>query len=62
MKIKPITTIKSSGEATELAMKWQKWQSQKALSYGELSEWQDFFIRLAEKFNLEEEFKENAII
>ncbi len=54
--------IKTMGEARQAAMDWQRGQSEKSLSYGELSEWQGYFEKLAKKFNLTKEFKENGII
>lgn len=54
--------INNKGEAIETAIKWQKWASKRNLSYGELSQWQGFFERLAKKFKLQKEFKENGII
>lgn len=62
MKIKAITSIKTQGEARQFAIDWQNWQSQTALSYGELAEWQGYFTKLAKKFRLKREFKENSII
>ena len=54
--------IRTRGEARQAAIDWQRWQSEKSLSYGELSEWQGYFEKLAKKFNLKREFKENGII
>lgn len=54
--------IKTEAEARQMAIDWQNWQSQESLSYGELSEWQEYFEGLGKKFNLTEEFKENGII
>lgn len=62
MKIPAINNITSAGEAESLAIDWQNWQSEQSLSYAELSLWQDFFGRLAKKFNLTDEFRENGII
>ena len=62
MKIKNIDSIKSKEEARGLAIKWQAEQSEKSTSYGELAEWSAFFSALAEKFDLQEEFKENGIM
>ena len=62
MKRKTISQVKKKDEARSIAINWQIWQSKKSLSYSELSEWQNYFISLAEKFNLKREFKENAII
>jgi len=57
--IHPNTT---RGEARRYAQEWQAWASEQDLSFGELAEWQAYFLKVAEKFNLTEEFKENGII
>lgn len=49
-------------EARQFAIDWQTWQSERAMSYGELAEWQGIFTELAAKFELAEEFKENGIV
>lgn len=49
-------------EARQLAIDWQTWSAEQSLSYGELAEWQAHFDKLAERFGLTEEFKENGII
>jgi len=49
-------------EARQYAIDWQNWQSEQNLSYGELEEWNQFFVNLADKFDLVDEFKENGII
>ena len=57
-----LTLLKNKDEARQIAIKWQNWASKRNLSYGELAEWQAYFISLARKFHLVREFKENAII
>jgi hypothetical protein len=59
---KPVSEIKTVDEAKQLAIDWQTWQSDKSLSYAELAEWQEYFRKLAVKFHLVREFKENGII
>ena len=54
--------IHTEQEAREYAIEWQKWVADQNLSYGELLDWGIIFERLANKFKLEEEFKENGII
>lgn len=54
--------INTQDEARQYAIDWQAWQAEQALSYGELSEWQDYFTLLASVYNLKDEFKENGII
>jgi hypothetical protein len=62
MTKKPISEIKTIEEAREIAIVWQNWFSEHSLAYSELNEWQQYFLTLAEKFGLVEEFKENGII
>lgn len=62
MKLKPLKEIESVGEAQDIAIEWQNWASDQSLSYGELAEYQSYFVELGEKFWLTEEFKENGII
>ena len=57
--IHPSTTRE---QARQYAINWQHWASTQELSYGELVEWQDYFTKVADKFDLQEEFKENGII
>ena len=56
------TAITSKDEARQYAIDWQNWSSEQSLSYFELAEWCAIFEKLAEKFNLTDEFKENGII
>lgn len=63
MKIKDIKQIKTQAEARQYAIDWQNWSSKKkSLYYSELAEWNSLFWKLAEKFHLKREFKENGII
>lgn len=62
MNMQPIENVKSADQARELAFMWSDWESNSALSWGEVSDWQSYFEQLAEKFGLTEEFKENGII
>ena len=54
--------IKTKGEARDKAIEWQHEASRKNMSYGELNFWQSYFRKLADKFHLVREFKENGII
>jgi hypothetical protein len=49
-------------EAQDYAIEWQQWASEQNLSYGELAEWAERFTKIAEHFDLVEEFRENGII
>lgn len=59
---KKISKIKSKEEARDEAIEWQNWASNQNLSYGELAQYQNYFTKLARKFGLLREFKENGII
>lgn len=54
--------IKSKDEAQQLAVDWQAWQSEQSLSYSELVDWTDLFVKLGKKFGLMGEFRENGIV
>lgn len=54
--------VKNAEEARQLAIDWQSWQAGESLSWGEMIEYQNFFQVLADKYDLTEEFQENAII
>ena len=62
MEAPNISTIKTAGEAEQLAIDWQSWTSEQNLSYGELAEWSTYFHALADKFDLTEIFNENGIL
>ena len=62
MNLPLIKAVQSQDHARQLAIDWQHDISQKDLSYQELSQYQDYFYKLAEKFGLMEEFSENGII
>jgi hypothetical protein len=54
--------VTSREEARDLAIEWQHWQAEQSMSYGELFLWQEYFLKLAEQFDLADEFRENGII
>lgn len=54
--------IKTKEQARQKAIDWQNWQAGQNLSYAELSDWWDYFTKLAKKFGLKKEFKENGIV
>jgi len=57
-----IEDIKTQEEARQYAIDWQALASEQDLSYSELVEEQNKLRTLAERFNLQDEFKENGII
>lgn len=61
-ELKDINEVKTEEEARQIAINFQQWQSEQSLSYEELAYFGNYFQELANKFNLVEEFKENAII
>ena len=54
--------IKTKEQARQYAIDYQKWASEKDLSYGEILHFQNKLTILGERFDLTEEFKENGII
>jgi hypothetical protein len=62
MKILDIDTIETVEEARQLAIDWQQWQADKALSMVQLMVFASYFEDIGKKFNLTDEFKENGII
>lgn len=54
--------IKTKEEARQYAIDWQQKVSELNLSYGEILAEQNKLAKLAKKFHLIKEFKENGII
>ena len=55
--------INTADEARSYAMEWQQWVGEQGLTYGEMTDWHDYFTNLTMQFpELKEEFIENAII
>lgn len=57
-----IRTPKTREDARKYAIEWQEWASGQNLSFGELVIMSNMFEKLAKKFDLTEEFKENGIL
>lgn len=55
-------TINTREQAQEYAKDFQRYASDHDMYYSELAEWGAIFEELATRFDLTEEFKENAII
>ena len=55
-------TPKTQGEARMCGIEWQQWASNQNMSYGELAEDASILTKIAEDFDLVEEFIENGII
>lgn len=49
-------------EARDRAIEWQREAGKRCLSYGELAEAGAYFLKLAKRYGLIKEFKENGII
>lgn len=62
MKQISIDTIESRPQAQDIAIEWQYWAGEQNLSMGELIDWQRYFEKLGEKFDLTDEFRENGIL
>ena len=53
---------KGKERARNKAIRFQRSLDEYCLSWSELAEWQDYFYKLARRYGLVKEFKENAII
>ena len=53
---------KAKNNARNKAIAWQHDFCNHNYSYGELIEWNDYFNKLAKRYGLTEEFRENGII
>ena len=56
----PLPTTQA--EARMYAIEWQHWASEQDLSYGEMAEMQSILLKIAEDFDLVDEFKENGLV
>lgn len=54
--------IKTKEQARQYGIDFQNWASNQVLSYGELIHFQNKLSKIAEKFDLREEFEQNGII
>lgn len=54
--------VKTKEQAQQVAIDYQDWASEQSLSYGELFYYQNKLEKLAKRFGLVKEFKENGII
>lgn len=62
MKPETALTITTKEQARDVAIDWQHTVGASDISYSELAEWGDALNALAVRFDLVDEFKENAII
>lgn len=56
------TYQKAKKRAIDKAVEWQMDFENHNYSYGELAEWQSYFTKLAKRYGLVREFRENGII
>ena len=54
--------IKNKGMARQVAIDFQRWASERNMSYKDIAYYQNYFYNIAKKFGLVREFKENGII
>lgn len=52
---------KRKEQARQKAIDWQMWACDECLSYGELAEFGAYFTKLAKRYGLLKEFRENGI-
>lgn len=57
-----INTIKDADDAREIAMEFQRFASEVPLSWSEVASYHSYLERVAKRFGLTDEFKENGII
>ena len=62
MKIKDLEAVKNTREAINFTIAWQSWGANQHMYMSELIRWQNAFKKVASKFRLVKEFKENGII
>lgn len=62
MKPTAFNSVTTEEEARDLAIEWQHWQAEQALSWNELMEWQYGFIKLGRQYNLTDEYIENGVL
>lgn len=54
--------VKNKEEARHYAIDWQNWSAGQNLSYMEMADWYAVFLKIAKKYRLVREFRENSII
>lgn len=59
---KKLNEIKTKDQARQEAIDFQHWAGEQNLSQDELIEYQHYFKKLAKKYHLTKEFRENGII
>ena len=57
-----IDYLKRKERARQQAVDWQQWAEGWNMSYSELARFQDHFTKLARRYGLVTEFRENGII
>ena len=57
-----VNWVESKQDARDIAIQWQQWQAEQALSWDDMAFYEDYFYRLARKNGLIKEFRENGII
>ena len=62
MNITRLENVKSKGEARDIAIEWQQWFRGEKMFMSDFVRWQDAFDRVAKKYRLVREFKENGIV
>ena len=60
--VKTMTYQENKATARQKAIDWQNEQAKKSCSYAEMIEQAEYFQKIAKKYGLIKEFKENCII
>ena len=62
MKLPELSEVTTKEQARQIAIDWQHEQRNRAMSWQDVLDQGAYFEKLAERFDLTEEFKENGII
>jgi len=59
---KPEFKVTDKASARDMGIEYQLWASEQNLSYGELIEWTEYLTKIAKRYGLLKEFREEGII
>lgn len=53
--------LQNAGDAENMAIDWQNWQSKQSMSWGDVANWRCLFEAIGREFDIFAEFRENYI-
>jgi len=59
---KPEFRVTDKASARDMGIEYQLWASEQSLSYQELAEWSDYLTKIAKRYGLLKEFREEGIL